>query len=282
MKILNIIKTKKDAFLHWMNNKDNEERFCNETIFNEITKFDCSFYLKLYNHVTKEKAYNHWIDIKNKNDKNDINDMNDPNNTFITFIIPTIGRNTLINTINSLNNLINKNWKAIIIFDGVKNNYNINNDKITIVEIDKKGEQGKNNKAGYVRNIGFNYVTDSEWIGFVDDDDVLSNDYICKLKEESELNKTIEVCLFRMAYENNRILPNNYDKNISKCRVGISFAIKSYISKNILFSNNQFEDYYYLKELEYKNYKIVISPYVCYYVNTTKYEIYEKFNRIYI
>jgi len=273
---LNILKTKKDAFLHWINNKDNEERYCNEIIFNNFTKFDSTFYLKLYNNITKEEAYNHWIHLKNNKSINNINDIN---NTFITFIIPTIGRNTLINTINSLNNLINQDWKAIIIFDGIKNNFNINNDKITIIESEKKGEH---NKAGYVRNIAFDYITDSEWIGFVDDDDIISNDYICKLKEEIDLNKSIDVCLFRMAYKNNKILPNNYDKNISKCRVGISFAIKRYISKNVLFSNNQYEDYYYLKELEYKNYNIVISPYVCYYINTTKYEIYEKFNRIYI
>ena len=85
-----------------------------------------------------------------------------------------------------------------------------------------------------------------------------------------------------MAYNNKLVLPNNYDKNIAKCRVGISFAIKSYITKNVLFYNNQYEDYYYLKELEYKKYKIVISPYVCYFVNTQKYEINKKYERVYI
>ena len=38
----------------------------------------------------------------------------------ITFIIPTIGRLSLNDTINSLINLENKNWKALIIFDGIK------------------------------------------------------------------------------------------------------------------------------------------------------------------
>ena len=37
----------------------------------------------------------------------------------ITFIIPTIGRLSLNDTINSLINLENKNWKALIIFDGI-------------------------------------------------------------------------------------------------------------------------------------------------------------------
>ena len=38
----------------------------------------------------------------------------------ITFIIPTIGRDTLLNSINSLFNQTIKEWKAIIIFDGIK------------------------------------------------------------------------------------------------------------------------------------------------------------------
>ena len=141
---------------------------------------------------------------------------------------------------------------------------------------------GEKNKAGFVRNIGFNYVYNSDWIGFVDDDDILSNDYICKLKKEIKVNKFIDVCLFRMAHNNKLVLPNNYDKNIAKCRVGISFAIKSYITKNVLFNNNQYEDYYYLKELEYKKYKIVISQYVCYFVNTEYYKIDKKYDRVYI
>jgi cellulose synthase/poly-beta-1,6-N-acetylglucosamine synthase-like glycosyltransferase len=181
-----------------------------------------------------------------------------------------------------LKNLNDENWKAIIIFDGVKNTFDIVDERITIIEIEKKGKLGKNNKAGFVRNIGFNYVNNSDWVGFVDDDDILSNDYINKLKKEIKKNKSIDVCIFRMGYSNKKILPNDYDKNIVKCRVGISFALRSYITKNILFNNNKYEDYYYLKELEYKKYKIVISPYVCYFVNSNIYKIDKKFKRIYI
>jgi glycosyltransferase involved in cell wall biosynthesis len=56
----------------------------------------------------------------------------------ITFIIPTIGRKTLINSIESIINQTNTDWKIIVIFDGIKSNININNPKITILEIDKK------------------------------------------------------------------------------------------------------------------------------------------------
>ena len=346
---LKYLENKKKLFLHWINNKDYEEKFCDRKIYYDILKFDFPFYLKLNESIkneinTENKAWLHWNNFKitnnknlNKNIKNKVNDeekelvsfnnsenintiekelvplnnseninskniknkintkkkelvpLNNSENikniqykTFITFIIPTIGRKTCMNTINSLINLNDNNWKAILIFDGVKNIFNIKDDRITIVEIEKKGIEDKNNQAGFVRNIGFNYVNDSEWIGFVDDDDTLSKDYIDKLKEEINENNSIDVCIFRMIYENKFVLPSEFDKYIIKCRVGISFAIKSYIKDNILFDNNNYEDYYFLKELEYKNYKIVISPYICYFVNIDPYIINDKYDRIYI
>ena len=45
---------------------------------------------------------------------------NNNNKNIITFIIPTIGRETLNHSINSIINQTNKNWKCIIVFDGVK------------------------------------------------------------------------------------------------------------------------------------------------------------------
>jgi hypothetical protein len=274
--ILNI-NNKEAAFLHFIKYGINENRVYDEIFFNEVNKFDSCFYLSLYNidNLSEEDIYNHWIDNKNKLKterltEKKINFLNPKNNVFITFIIPTIGRETLIIAINSLFGLNSSNWNAIIIFDGVKKNINIDDERITIIELEKKeGITDKYNKAGYVRNIGFSYVKNSEWIGFLDDDDTLSFDYIEKLKNEIRSNN-IDVCIFRMIYENNIILPGKIDKSINKNRVGISFALKSYITCNTKFSNSQHEDYFYLKELEYKNYKIVISPFVCYYIRMSQ------------
>jgi hypothetical protein len=187
-------------------------------------------------------------------------------NIFITFIIPTLGRLSLLDSIESLINQDDSQWKAIIIFDGVKNNFEINDERITMIETEKK------NSAGDVRNFGFNYVENSEWIGFLDDDDCLSCNYISRLKEEIEINNNIEVCIFRMGYENKCILPTKNDRNIIRNKVGISFAIKKYISQNILFNNNPYEDFIFLKEIQCKKYKILISSYVCYFVRTKQYE----------
>ncbi len=204
--------------------------------------------------------------------------------TFITFIIPTIGRNSLYETLKSLITQNDKDWNAIVIFDGIDINELIIDNRIIYIKTEKLGKIDIKNNSGLVRNYGMKYINDNklktEWIGFVDDDDCLSNTYINKLKEEIEITKTMEVCIFRMVYQNGHVLPLKTDKNIYRGKVGISFAIKSKISNKILFYNNPFEDYIFLKELQVKKYKIVISSYITYFVNSTsnekEHEIYPK------
>ncbi len=188
---------------------------------------------------------------------------------FITFIIPTIGRSTLINSIDSLLNQTDSDWNAIIIFDGITKNININDDRIKMIEIDKCGFK---NSAGMVRNEGIKNCNNTKWIGFLDDDDTLSKDYIEKLKYEIAIHPNIDLIIFRMGYENKYILPTIYDKNIIRNKVGISFAIKKNISDFILFENNPYEDYIFLKKAEDKKYKILISSYVTYFVRTKEYD----------
>ena len=74
----------------------------------------------------------------------------------LTFIIPTIGRNTLSNTIKCLENQTNINWKAIIIFDGIKPNIQTTNPEIKIIEVKKLGTNI--NSAGNVRNEGIKHA----------------------------------------------------------------------------------------------------------------------------
>jgi hypothetical protein len=169
-------------------------------------------------------------------------------------------------------------WNAIIIFDGIKKNIDIDNYKIKIIEIDKIGEDSIKNTAGLVRNIGIKNVQNSEWIGFLDDDDYLSPYYISNLKKELSLNNKMEICIFRMAYKNGTVLPFKNDKNITLKKVGISFAIKKYVCDSILFNNNPFEDYLFLKNAQNKKFKIIISSYVMYFVRTEPidYDLYPK------
>ena len=209
---------------------------------------------------------------------------------FITFIIPTIGRHSLFNSLLSILQQTDNDWNCIVIFDGIDidNNIIIKDDRIIYLNTNKLGDNSLKSQAGLVRNYGLKYLhninnkdttdNNSEWIGFLDDDDTISPNYIEYLKKEIQLNNDIEVCIFRMAYYNKCILPSISDKNINRGKVGISFAIKKYISIDNLFENNIYEDYFYLKKLQYKKYKIIISSYVAYFVRTipVEYELFPK------
>ncbi len=188
----------------------------------------------------------------------------------ITFIIPTIGRLSLLKTIESLKNLKIDKWNCIILFDGIENNIIKNNDnRIKIIELKNKLGQYPN-YAGNVRNYAFNLIN-TEWIGFVDDDDTLSPYYINNLIEEININNNIECCIFRMIYKNLNFLPKIDDNDIIKNNVGISFCFKKNIFskiKNLIFENNSHEDYYFLKKLKNNNIEIVISPFINYFIKT--------------
>jgi glycosyltransferase involved in cell wall biosynthesis len=205
---------------------------------------------------------------------------------FITFIIPTIGRTTLLRTVDSLLKQIDADWNAIIIFDGIKNSFEINDKRIKIIEIEKTGIEDKKNNGGMVRNIGFKYINkNSKWIGFVDDDDTISNDYIICLKKELEISINVEVVIFRMKYENGCILPSKFDRNIIYGKVGISFAVSNRILENenyILFENHPMEDYLCLKKLQNKGYFIVISSFVTYFIRhfLDKYDLDKNYMKI--
>ena len=182
----------------------------------------------------------------------------------ITFIIPTIGRKTLINSINSLKNQTIKDWKAIIIFDGISSNINyINDTRIKILECNKKGINI--NSAGEVRNYGMSFV-ETNWIAFLDDDDIIYNDYIETFYSEinNYNNLDLDVIIFRMN-DNERIIPKIKTDNFYICDVGISFIIKkSIFEQGYRFIPDGAEDFLYLDKLRKNDKKIMISPYIKY------------------
>jgi len=186
----------------------------------------------------------------------------------ITFIIPTIGRSSLNNSINCLLNQTINDWNAIIIFDGVSCNIENIDSRIKIIETTKKGLSI--NSAGLVRNYGISFAT-TKWIAFLDDDDIISNDYIETFYKELEENNKInlDVIIFRMKI-GDRIVPKIETDNFYLCDVGISFIIKKEIyNDGIKFVGDGAEDFLYLDNIRQNNYKIMISPYVKYFVRET-------------
>lgn len=187
----------------------------------------------------------------------------------ITFIIPTIGRNTLKYAIQSIENQTDDDWKIIIVFDGIKPTIDVTNPKIKILETTKRGKD--KNSAGNVRNYGMRHV-DTEWIAFLDDDDIISNDYVETFKKELHKYSFIDVLIFRMYRKNqNDILPRLQTDNFYEGEVGISFVLKTEIFKSGLqFIPSSTEDYDYLNRMRERKYIIMISPYVTYFVNSSE------------
>ncbi len=179
----------------------------------------------------------------------------------ITFIIPTINRNTLNRSIDCLLSQYNPNWKAIVAFDGLPA-LHFPDPRITSISVPKTG---KLNHAGNVRNIAISKA-DTDWVAFLDDDDTISNDYVDRLVEETKENPEAKCIIFRMktSFDPVGILPEPNHNTFYKCRVGISFAIKKEI--NINFEPSHIEDFIILNKIRENGHKIIISPYVTYFV----------------
>jgi glycosyltransferase involved in cell wall biosynthesis len=186
--------------------------------------------------------------------------------TKITFIIPSINRPSLPRTIDSLIRQKNPNWKAIIIFDGVKSNINITDNRFSIINIDKIG---KRNNAGEVRNIAIKEVN-TEWCGFVDDDDMLLNNYVELFYEYITNESYLDLILFRMKIFKN-IVPKNNKDNLFVNNVGISFCTKTNILKEYKFIASDTEDFNLINRLNKDKKKIMISDKIAYLVRNTNF-----------
>jgi len=203
----------------------------------------------------------------------------------ITFIIPTIGRSTLINSIKSLKNQTIKDWCAIIIFDGIPSNIDVDVDdnRIKVLECDKKGINI--NSAGEVRNYGMSFV-ETKWIAFLDDDDIIEDDYIETFYNEinlcNDLHLDLDLIIFRMN-DNGRIIPKLNTDNFYLCDVGISFILKKEIyDQDYKFIPDGAEDFLYLDKIRRLGKRMMISPYVKYYVRKSDDENNNIGNRVFI
>ena len=171
----------------------------------------------------------------------------------ITFIIPSLNRPTIVNSIESLLKQTNPNWECIVIYDGV-DGLDFKDDRIKIIKINKTGVVGEHNgQSGLVRNIGIKEVkkcskvstgniysnwfgvTTTEWIGFLDDDDTLHQDYV---KDLFEKYSKYDFVVWRMVYSDGRVLPPPNNDDLSFGSVGISFFFKNKF-ENLLFDNKR-------------------------------------------
>ena len=185
-----------------------------------------------------------------------------PADGLITFIIPSLGRPSLKRTLDSLIAQTSPKWKAIVVFDGIGPNINSPDPRIQIMTTSKKGH------AGFVRNEGIKVAT-TEWIGFVDDDDVLTPEYVETFLKEKE---HYEAIIFRMKATDGRILPVPGDTDFKLLEVGISFCMKRTLALNrkMIFRNKPriawglCEDWTLLEDIRANGFRIKMSEAVTY------------------
>jgi glycosyltransferase involved in cell wall biosynthesis len=178
----------------------------------------------------------------------------------ITFIIPSLNRETITRTVESLLNQTNPNWNAIILYDGVVGT-EFDDERIKTLEIPKTGLIGPaNGQSGLVRNQGIEMVK-TEWIGFLDDDDTIDENYVSVLSEKY-LEKDFVV--WRMKYQNGLVLPPHHINDLYFGAVGISFCYKNKFDKLFFDNNRDGEDFDFLSKLKKLTSNWVITPEVYY------------------
>lgn len=178
----------------------------------------------------------------------------------ITFIIPSVNRPTISRSVESLINQTNPNWEALIIYDGV-DGQKFDDKRVTTIQITKSGLFGPHNgQSGMVRNYGIE-MAESNWIGFLDDDDSLHPNYVETLFKQYY---NLDFVVWRMIYGNGIVLPPITSNDLVFGQVGISFCYKNKF-KNLLFDNNRNgEDFDFLMKLKNLTSNWVVAPEIYY------------------
>jgi hypothetical protein len=202
----------------------------------------------------------------------------------VTFILPTIQRPSLQRALTSLFQQTCPKWKAIILFDGcqpmVKALPSLKDPRIMFASIVKTGTvSAVHSKAGYVRNVGLHWVQ-TPWVGFLDDDDRLTPDYVERLQEECNITPTADLIVFKMN-DKTLILPPPSSTRLVKNEVGISFAYRSsLIQEGFRFLSSEHEDYHLVHAIYRAGKQVVFSPYVTYVVRNATYRQPDTMDRV--
>lgn len=178
----------------------------------------------------------------------------------ITFVIPSLNRDTISRTIDSLINQTNPNWRCIIIYDGVEGK-KFEDERIETIDSPKIGVMGSvHGQSGLVRNVGLKKCN-TEWIGFLDDDDTIDKKYVETLFQKYN---NYDLVVWRMKYLNGRVLPGLTMTDLIFGDVGISFCYKNKF-KNLFFEKNRDgEDFDFIQKVKSMTNNFIITPEVYY------------------
>lgn len=281
------LKTPRDYYHHFIHNGQSEGRPWN--LYVSYPQFKWYNY-KLLNpdlaHMSKHEIELHWLKHgrhegrrhananaadDNNNNKDNKDDEAVPN--VITFVIPSLNRPTLTRTIDSLLAQTDPHWQCIIVYDGCEGTQ-FADKRIQTVFLSKR--QGKiitadgkeHGQAGRVRNVGLKLCR-TPWIGFVDDDDTLDENYVHFLF--TRYASIYDVVVWRMTYSDGNVLPPVDCQRLEVGRVGISFCFRNIF--DIYFANNAWcEDFNFLKKLFQRtpHHRAVLTKEIIYYVSHEK------------
>mmetsp|Transcript_24568 Transcript_24568/g.36181 ORF Transcript_24568/g.36181 Transcript_24568/m.36181 type:complete len:657 (-) Transcript_24568:554-2524(-) len=211
-----------------------------------------------------------------------------PDDAIISFLIPSTFRASLSFTLQSLIQQTDCRWRAIVIYEspfrdgkpsGVVNTLQerppvhfsllpltvIADERIQFLEV--YNCDAVVNYAGRIRNLAMAHVV-TEWVGFVDDDDTLTSDYVSRLSTEVELNPHIQVVIFRMLCSTcyAPIIPPESHINFMRSYVGIAFALRRNVYTSYPFPTGPNEDFCLLYNIRNGGHAISLSPFITYLV----------------
>ena len=190
----------------------------------------------------------------------------------VTFIIPSLASKSLTNTIGSIRAQTDPRWRVIVGFDHREPTIK-SEEKISVFThrgYSKKGDdciyciEGVKSGAGPVRNSCVARAT-TEWVAFLDDDDMVTPDYVEKLALESEEADAVS---FRMLMWHWQWLPpiTATVENFTHGSVGISFACRRKVFEKCQFTRGRGEDFRMLRDIRDAGFRLKISPYLTYLV----------------
>lgn len=198
----------------------------------------------------------------------------------ITFIIPTTNKSTLSRTLLSILQQPKTNWKAIIVFYGCEPKDEsllalLQDKRFLYISIKRVETQEKvfpiYGQAGYVRNIGMQFVSNSLWVGFIDDGDTITPTYLQRLEDEENTTTYADAVSFKMKCGED-IFPPHHCTEITPHLIGISFVMKSsLLADGYVFKQSTIEDFALLHDLQRFKKTIVLSPFITYLVKDTVY-----------
>lgn len=183
----------------------------------------------------------------------------------ISIITPSIGRETIKRTFDSIDKQSSDDYEHIVVFDGIEPTIDNNgNPKRKIYKSEKLGaNRNINGMAGKVRNYAFNFCQ-GDYIGFVDDDDTLSPEFVKTVHED--FKEGYDFIVYTMREGEGGFYPHPMNRVIAFGNVGISFVFKKelLLKYDLKFENSDGEDFLFLKNMKNLGLKHLISPKVMY------------------